>query len=155
MGSNSRSILQFALGICSLHLSFVSCVGDTTCWFLVYVVWNLTSVLSNFRKTFYLPHFFVCSSREWNPGLTGDRLECWPLHHRSLWVDRNILKFFTPLKCPYWGHVFGSENFEKFWPHMGFPPELFVRKSSFFSNKSHRWCLVVRLSAERSVYINV
>ena len=50
------------------------------------------------------------------------------------------------------GDCFGSENFEKFWPHMGFSPKLFFQKSSFFSNKSHRWCLVVRLSAERSVW---
>ena len=70
-----------------------------------------------------------------------------PSTHESLdfWI------FFSPVFLAWWGHVFGSENFEKFWPHMGFPPEIFVRKSSIFSNKSHRWCLVVRLSAERSV----
>ena len=60
--------------------------------------------------------------------------------------------FFSPVFLGWWGHVFGSENFEKFWPHMGFPPEILFQNSSIFSNKSHRWCLVVRLSAERSVY---
>ena len=64
-------------------------------------------------------------------------------------------KIFSPINLPYRRKWTGSEKIEKFWPHMGFPPELFFQKSSIFSNKSHRTCLVVRLSAERSVYINV
>ena len=76
------------------------------------------------------------------------------------WVDRtnarlHIWNFFSPVFLEWWGHVFGSVNFENFWPHIGFPPELFFQKSSIFSNKSHRVGLVVRLSAERSVYRNV
>ena len=46
--------------------------------------------------------------------------------------------FFSPVFLGWWGHVFGSEIFEKFWPHMGFPPELFFQKSSIFSNISYR-----------------
>ena len=97
--------------------------------------------------------------------------QCTEFHRSAANDDRNTLfshqrrqghkwnlkfwNFFSPVFLGWWGHVFGSESFEKFWPHMGFPPEIFFQKLSFFSNKSHRWCLVVRLSAERSVYINV
>ena len=47
-------------------------------------------------------------------------------------------KIFTPAKCPCWGHVFGSEKFEKSEPESGFPPEIFFQKSSIFSNISYR-----------------
>ena len=47
-------------------------------------------------------------------------------------------KIFTPVKCPCWGHVFGSEKFQKSQPESGFPPELFFKKSSIFSNISYR-----------------
>ena len=39
--------------------------------------------------------------------------------------------FFSPIILGWWGNVFGSENFENFWPHMGFPPKLFFEIHDF------------------------
>ena len=96
----------------------------------------------------WTPQYRTPTQTTWQEEHTGTKCEV--ISHNT-W----ILNFFSPVFSPWWGKFFGSGNFENFWPHMGFPPELFFQKSSIFSNKSHRWHLVVRLSAERSVYRNV
>ena len=44
----------------------------------------------------------------------------------------SILKFFSPVFLGCSGDKTGSVNFEKFWPHMGFPPEIFVSEIIIF-----------------------
>ena len=47
-------------------------------------------------------------------------------------------KIFSPANSPCWGHVFGSEKFQKSEPERCFPPENLFQKSSIFSNISYR-----------------
>ena len=60
----------------------------------------------------------------------------WLMEYCKIKSIQNYCNFeiFSPANCPCWGHVFGSENFQKSQPESGIPPKLFFQKSSIFSN---------------------
>ena len=65
-----------------------------------------------------IPHLsFRCDSR------LNDESIGSPYRNSFFW------NFFSPIILGWWGDIFGSENFEKFWPHMGFPSKLFFQNS--------------------------
>ena len=65
------------------------------------------------------------------------------VHHRSsfsasmmnivsMWQYNWDSNFFSPIYLGWWGKCFGSEKFEKFWPHMRFSTKLFFKICQFF-----------------------
>ena len=115
---------------------------------------------SSFWKNFFAHHFRVKGECFWEWKIQKNLIPYWfwcfdvsvvdqgHWVHNSLTVtvvvDHNrmsvvilsrlwdIKKKFTPGKCPCWGHVFGSEKFQKSQPESRFSSKHDIQKSSFF-----------------------
>ena len=95
---------------------------------------------------FLTPYWVFNQTFFQNSSIFSELVKCGWVGIREMWVSMGLhignwvfWIFFSPIVSGWWGDVFGSENFGKFWPHIGFSTKVFFQNSSLCSNKSHRW----------------
>ena len=90
--------------------------------------WKISKI--SIRNWFSTRTFFQNSS------ICSELVKCGWVGIGEMWVSMGLhigklvfWFFFSPIVSGWWGDVFGSENFGKLWPHMGFSTKHFFQKS--------------------------
>ena len=116
-------------------------------YFTPKVVFHPNPILKKHYFVTYKPHLSLTEVTWTYLGSEG----FFERYHFLYQVDFEISKKkFTPVTCPIWGHVFGSEKSKKSNPQSRFPSKHDFQKSSFCSNVPYTFIYTLLLADNRT-----